>query len=106
MSGLLSEHRIPEEGMSQFWPCCQDCRYRKKCPYVFDELVCQAAGEGHTAAARMTEEASRLQERISCAECTGCLLNIDRDLEDALSQALCTEMDLIGRLSSQTVKYK
>lgn len=99
MSCFISELLIPENIGSLPMECCRKCRRRKECPCVYDRDLCRAAHQGRVAARLLTEKANQHVQTIFNADNIRGLLQADEALERALSQALCSEMALIGSLS-------
>ena len=106
MSCFLSEILLPEDSDSLLWAYCQNCRCRKECPYIYNQVLRRAARQGRATAQRLTAEADRLLKTISCADDVCRLLNGDEVLERALSYALCSEMNLMDDLRAQTMKHR
>ena len=102
MNRFIAGARIPENSERLFPMPCQNCRYRKKCPYICDQALCRAACGGRTEAQDLRAEADRLLESVSRAGGVCCPLNGGGALEKALLRALCLEMDQIGDLVRMT----
>ncbi len=105
MDCFISEIQIPEDCDGLFWTYCQNCRNKKTCPYIYDQILRQAACHGHAAARSLKAEAERQKETISCAEDLCLLLESDEDLERALSYALNSEMTVINDLRAKVAKH-
>lgn len=100
MSGFSAE--FPESGELPLWPCCQGCPRQNECPYVYDLRIRRTASQGSQAACRLTEEACRYREMISCSGSLCCLLEASQEMERALSRALQAELAMIDSLCPQT----
>lgn len=100
------KHLEAEDGDHRLWPCCRDCRRREDCPYVCDQILCNAADQGNAMARRLKAEARQLRGVVaSCSDI--CRVRDSADaLEHMLLDALRSEMDLIDRLCAQMKQYR
>lgn len=82
--------------------CCQYCACWGNCPFYTQDLRC-AARHGRAAAQKLTAEAERLVEAVSCASDIRSLLDSGEALEQALIQAMRSETALADRLCALTM---
>lgn len=100
------KHLEAEDGDCRLWPCYRDCRCREDCPYVYDQILRNAADQGSAMARRLKAEARQLRGTVaSCGDI--CRVKDSADaLEHTLLDALRSEMDLIDRLCAQMKQYR
>lgn len=102
MNRFIAGAGIPVNSERLFPMPCQNCRYRKECPYICDQALRRAACRGRTETQDLRAEADRLLESVSRAGGVCCPLNGGGALEKALLRALYLEMDQIGGLVRMT----
>lgn len=101
MSGVLWENRIPVACGDCFSPSCRRCKYRRGCPYIYEQELRRAASQSRADARMLSQEADRLLTLVSRAGNPQELLELDWGLEKRLSQALEGELSLIASLRAQ-----
>lgn len=98
MSGNTPGLPVSDEVDFPLWPCCQDCQQRRECPFVYDQLLQNAACQSRASARCLTEAADRLREAAARSDDVPQLLNADQSLEYALSCAIHSETAMVNRL--------
>ena len=88
MSCFISELLIPENSGSLIWVCCQRCRRRKDCPYLYHQALHREARQEHRTAQLLASQADQILDRISSADDIRSLLSAGESLERTLSHAL------------------
>lgn len=104
MGCFISELMIQGESGCLSGAYCKSCGNRNECPYVCGQTLHHAACQGTAAAQLLTKEAGRLLETVSNAGDAEHLLDGDGALERALTQVLCSEMNLINEICVRSAK--